>query len=101
MEISRKFIQDVIVCSILFDYHLPALCHLVLHLPPLACPHVHANPHLLWNDIDSLPQLHYYTAEPTIWNNLPQTIRQMDLASVSLSSFKKQLKIHFFSIAYS
>ena len=40
-------------------------------------------------------------AAPTIWNNLPQTIRQMDLASVSLSSFKKQIKTHFFSIAYS
>ena len=31
-------------------------------------------------------------AAPTIWNNLPQTIRQMDLASVSLSSFKKTVK---------
>ena len=28
-------------------------------------------------------------AAPTIWNNLPQTIRQIDLASVSLSSFIK------------
>ena len=40
-------------------------------------------------------------AAPTIWNNLPQKICQTDLASVSLSSFKKQLKTHFFSIAYS
>ena len=31
-------------------------------------------------------------AAPIIWNNLRQTIRQIDLASVSLSSFKKQLK---------
>ena len=37
-------------------------------------------------------------AAPTIWNNLPQTIRQMDLASVSLSSFKKTIKDTFFSV---
>ena len=39
-------------------------------------------------------------AAPTAWNNLPHTVRQIDPASVRLSSFKKQLKTHFFSIAY-
>ena len=39
-------------------------------------------------------------AAPLAWNNLPHTVRQIDPASVSLLSFKKQLKTHFFSIAY-
>ena len=37
-------------------------------------------------------------AAPTIWNNLPQTVRCIDPASVSLLSFKKQLKTHFLAL---
>ena len=35
-------------------------------------------------------------AASTIWNNLPQTIRQMDLASGTLLSFKKTVNDTFF-----
>ena len=40
-------------------------------------------------------------AAPSVWNSLPYSIRQLDPATVSLRTFKKQLKTYFFHLTHS
>ena len=71
-------------------------CHLAGRSAPTGLANCPLDRVLIYKNFIYLLNLQFVHAAPTLWNNLPVSIR----SSNSLLDFRRQLKTYFFTLAY-